>query len=112
LGLENVISAFMVLAFGIIAGFVLFVCESCSKLTNLNFYLFEAYDRGDDELDGVDPEDVPRILEIKDSIIRDMEEQVVSLTLRVQEFERGKGRNGTRVRRRAGSFKTRDDPGR
>ena len=114
LGLENCFTAFVALAFGMAVGFVFFVVECCSRICRLNFYILEAYDRGDDGgLAGINPDDVRRVVDFKDAIIDEMTDEAASLRLRIQELEKSKGRNGSRVQRRiknAGSFRTRDDP--
>lgn len=51
LGLPSVFTAFLVLLAGIALGFVLFIIECCSKITNFNFYWLEAYDRGEKMLE-------------------------------------------------------------
>ena len=111
--MENCFTAFVALAFGMTVGGVFFVVECCSRITNLNFYFLEAYDRGDDGLAGIDPDDVRRVVDFKDAVIDEMNDEVATLRLRIQELEMSKGRNGSRVQRRvknAGTFKTRDDP--
>ena len=99
-GLESCFTAFLALAFGLIVGLICFVIECCSRLSRLNFYFLEAYDRSDDLIEGLDVEDIPRIVDFKDAIIRDMEEEVISLKLKLEEVDRAKGRNGSRVKRR------------
>ena len=58
---------------------------SCSNIHSLwnqknisrrQWLLQEAYDRGIDALDGIDPDDAPRIVQIQDEIIRDLSDQV------------------------------------
>ena len=79
--MENCFTAFVALAFGMVVGFFLFILECCSSLCKLNFSFLEAYDRGDDDLEDVDPEDIPRIVQIKDSIIKEMEEKAITTYL-------------------------------
>lgn len=57
----------------------------------------------------VDPDDVVRVIQIKNDLIEDLETQVKSLTDQLE----SNGRNGSRVRRRTKrmeTFKTKDDP--
>ena len=57
----------------------------------------------------VDPDDVVRVIQIKNDLIEDLETQVKSLTDKLE----SNGRNGSRVRRRTkrmSTFKTKDDP--
>ena len=75
LELENCFTAFVALAFGMVVGFFLFILECCSSLCKLKLSLLEAYDRGDDDLEDINPEDIQRIVQIKDSIITELEEQ-------------------------------------
>ncbi len=67
----------------------------------LNLYFFEAYDRGEDLLEDVDPNDVVRIVQLKDSIIETLSDEVSRLNEKISGFEeKSRFRSGTRVKRR------------
>jgi hypothetical protein len=73
--LDNCFTAFIVLGAGMILGGLLFFCECCSRLTKLNVKLLEAYDRGDQLLDG--SSDVLESVRLKDAIIEDLSVEVL-----------------------------------
>jgi len=80
----------------------------------LNLYFFEAYDRGEDLLEDVDPNDVVRIVQLKDSIIVTLCDEVSRLNEKISGFkEKSRFRSGTRVKRRIRrldeTFITRED---
>ena len=77
MGLENCFTAFVALAFGMVVGFFFFILECCSRLCKLNLFFLEAYDRADDDLEDVNPEDFSRIVQIKDAVIKEKEEQAI-----------------------------------
>ena len=91
LGLENCFTAFVALAFGMVVGFCLFILECCSRLCKLNLFFLEAYDRGDDDLEEVNPEDFPRILQIKDTVIKEKEEQAIFFIIQQPCIKTGRG---------------------
>ena len=91
MGLENCFTAFVALAFGMVVGFCLFILECCSRLCKLNLFFLEAYDRGDDDLEEVNPEDFPRILQIKDTVIKEKEEQAIFFIIQQPCIKTGRG---------------------
>lgn len=74
--MDNCFTAFIVLGGGATIGAILFVCECFSRMTNLNFKFLESYDRGDNRMDDLDPDDVRAVVDMKDAIIDELAEEV------------------------------------
>ena len=88
LGFDNCNSAFFVLIFGLGVGLILFLTEACSKITGLNFYCCDAYDRTDDnpEEDKNAVSDL-REMKVKDKIIQELASKVMELQRKIDKYE-------------------------